>query len=301
MSFYQEAKVNDMWEVDPVAWGNFKIIGLEESYPKNNFVAACYCKLKNKKWYNLIRGILTNNIDLVKENIDKIDILKTFPVITNDPNESIKFFSVKEAKKYSNREIQDLIREKYNAKLLNSNFCSKQTKARESRGSYFETIPSFDEERLVKIKSDQFKAFAEPIFLKNFYIIGVPTDSSAYPPDTSANFEYAVRLNSNLMCAVISGNLDLVKNIVQSAPDISLVCTRPSFITENFNKLNIDLPFEAEQLGFTQIAEYLKYVEKIQKKYFGIPFGNCTKLETSALEEQLGTFVNAGTAMEIEN
>ena len=100
MSFYQEAKVNDMWEVDPVAWGNFKIIGLEESYPKNNFMAACYCKLKNKKWYNLIRGILTNDINLVKENIDKIDILKTFPVITNDPNESTKLFSVMEAKKY---------------------------------------------------------------------------------------------------------------------------------------------------------------------------------------------------------
>lgn len=301
MSFYQEAKVNDMWEVDPVAWGNFKIIGLEESYPKNNFMAACYCKLKNKKWYNLIRGILTNNIDLVKENIDKIDILKTFPVITNDSNESTKLFSVMEAKKYSNREIQDLIREKYNAKLLNSNSYPKQTKARESRGSYFETIPSFDGNQPLKVKLDQFKAFAQPFWLRNLCIIGLPTDSSAYPPDTSANFEYAVRLNLNLMCAVISGNLDLVKNIVQSAPDISLVCTRPSFITENFNKLNIDLPFEAEQLGFTQIAEYLKYVEKIQKKYFGIPFGNCTKLETSALEEQLGTFVNAGTAMEIEN
>lgn len=301
MSFYQEAKVNDMWEVDPVAWGNFKIIGLEESYPKNNFMAACYCKLKNKKWYNLIRGILTNDINLVKENIDKIDILKTFPVITNDSNESIKFFSVKEAKKYSNREIQDLIREKYNAKLLNSNSYSKQTKARESRGSYFETIPSFDGNQPLKVKLDQFKAFAQPFWLRNLCIIGVPTNSSAYPPDTSENFEYAVRLNLNLMCAVVSGNLDLVKNIVQSAPDISLVCTRPSFINENFNKLNIDLPFEAQQLGFTQIAEYLKYVEKIQNKYFGIPFGNCAKLETSALEEQLGTFVNAGTAMEIEN
>lgn len=301
MSFYQEAKVNDMWEVDPVAWGNFKIIGLEESYPKNNFVAACYCKLNNKKWYNLIRGILTNDINLVKENIDKIDILKTFPVITDDPNESTKLFSVIEAKKYSNSEIQNFIKEKYNAKLLNSNSFSKQTKARESRGSYFETIPSFDGYQPLKVKLDQFKAFAQPFWLKNLCIIGIPTNSSAYPPETSANFEYAVRLNLNLMCAVVSGNLDLVKNIVQSAPDISLVCTMPSVITSDFNKLNIDLPFEAEQLNFTQIAEYLKYVEKIQKKYFGIPFSNCTKLETSALEEQVGTFVNADTTMEIEN
>lgn len=290
MSFYCNAKVDTISEVNPIQWGNFKIVGLKENYPKNDPIAGYYCKLKNQKLYNLILGILTNNINLVKDNIDNIDILRAFSVITNDPDQRIKLFSVKEAKKYSSIEIQNFIREKYNTKSLNNDSCFWQQKVRKSRGSYFETIPSFDGKQFVKVNSNQFKALSNPISIGRLNIIGVPTSSAAYPLVSSPNFEHAVRLNLNLICAVASGDLNSVKNIVES--DNNSISTIPSVITDNLNKLNIDLPFEAEQMGFTEIARYLKNFED---------YKNRSDQETVKSIILSGTFVRKDTKMEIEN
>lgn len=111
----------------------------------------------------------------------------------------------------------------------------------------------------------------------------MPTSSTV----SSANFEYATKLNLNLICAVASGNLNSVKNIIES--DSNLISTIPSVITDNLNELNIDLSFEAEQMGFTEIARYLKDFENEH---------NRKMFKDSLLS---GTFVREDTKMEIES
>ena len=93
----------------------------------------------------------------------------------------------------------------------------------------------------------------------------------------------------------MSGNFGMVQSIVES--DFNSICTMPSFITENLNELHVDLPFEALQLGFTQIAQYLENVQNAQNQ-------SCTPCfirAESTREITLGTFVKADTKMETEN
>ena len=77
MSFYQNLSTlkDNISEFNPITWGDFKIIGFKESHKESDPVSACYHKLQNQAWYDLILGILTNNINLVKENINKVEIL----------------------------------------------------------------------------------------------------------------------------------------------------------------------------------------------------------------------------------
>lgn len=293
MSFYQNMNIekNNIWEISPIAWGDFKIVGFKELRSYSNPVAACYHKMQNQAWCDLILGILTNNIQLVKENISKVNILKVLPVVTNDPNKVVKLFSVKEAKKYSSAEIQNLIREKYDSASLNAKW-AKQEKTRTSRGSYFTTVPSFDDVQLAKVKPNDFEPLANPITIGQVRIIGVSHNNYR---QTSLNHEYYAKLNLNLLCAVMSGNFGMVQSIVES--DFNSICTMPSFITENLNELHVDLPFEALQLGFTQIAQYLENVQKNQNQ-------SCTPCfirAESTREITLGTFVKADTKMETEN
>ena len=293
MSFYQNMNIekNNIWEISPITWGDFKIVGFKELRSYSDPVAACYHKMQSQAWYDLALGILTNNMQLVKENIDKVNILKVLPVVTNDPNKVVKLFSVKEAKKYSSAEIQNLIREKYNRASLNAKW-AKQEKTRTSRGSYFTTVPSFDDVQLAKVKPNDFEPLANPITISQVRIVGVSHNNYR---QTSLNHEYYAKLNLNLLCAVMSGNFGMVQSIVES--DFNSICTMPSFITENLNELHVDLPFEALQLGFTQIAQYLENVQNAQNQ-------SCTPCfirAESTREITLGTFVKADTKMETEN
>lgn len=294
MSFYQNLSTlkDNISEFNPITWGDFKIIGFKESHKESDPVSACYHKLQNQAWYDLILGILTNNINLVKENINKVEILKSVPVVIDDPNKSVKLFNVKEAKKYSNPEIQNLIREKYNNASLESKW-NNQERPSNSRGSYFATVPSFDGIQLAKVKSSEFKSFKTPVRIGQVRIIG-SYHVNYY--QLSSNYEYYAKLNLNLLHEVVLGNFDMVKNIVES--NFGSICTTPSFITENLNKLNIDLPFEAMQLGFTQIAQYLENVEKAQNQGGKLPFD---QPKESNQKIALGTFVRSDAQMETEN
>lgn len=294
MSFYQNLNTikDDISEVNPITWGNFKIIGFKESHKETNPISACYHKLQNQAWYDLILGILTNNINLVKENINKVEILKSVPVVIDDPNKSVKLFNVKEAKKYSNTEIQNLIREKYNNASLNTKW-REQEKTGNSKGSYFTTVPSFDGIQLAKVKPSEFKPFKKPVKIGQVRIIG---SYQVNYHQTSPNYEYYAKLNLILLHAVVLGNFDMVKNIIES--NFGSICTTPSFITENLNKLNINLPFEAMQLGFTQIAQYLEDVENAQNQGRSLHFEQPKESKQKII---LGDFVRSDVPMEIEN
>lgn len=294
MSFYHNLSTmkDSISEVSPITWGDFKIIGFKESHKDSDPISACYHKLQNQAWYDLMLGILTNNINLVKENINKVQILKSVPVVIDDPNKSVKLFSVKEAKKYSSPEIQNLIREKYDNASINEKWFN-QEELRNSRGSYFSTVPSFDGIQLAKIKPSEFKLFKNPFKIGQVRIIG---SYHANYHQMSLNYDYYAKLNLNLLRAVILGDFDTVKNIVES--NFGSICTTPSFITEDLNKLNIDLPFEAMQLGFTQIAQYLENVETAQNQGNALPFDQSKE---SNQKITLGNFVRSDAQMETEN
>lgn len=295
MGFYQQnlnLRGNNIFGINPITWGDFEIVGFKEIYKKNDPISACLCRLKSQRWHDLILGILTNNINLVQENISQVDILSSIPVITNDPNKGTKFFNVKEAKKYSSPEIQDYIRKEYNYRALNRTSWFKQQTARNSRGSYFSTIPSFDGTQLAQIKPGSFKAFANPISVGGLQIIGMSDLFSNYGMP-SQNIDYYSNLHLNLLYATISGDLNMAKNIIESAPDVKLICTMPTFVTSNYNELHIDLPFEAEQLGFTQLAKYLEDFEDFKE--------NMIKSEELKSSIEQSTFVRADTEMEIED
>lgn len=296
MSFYQQNfnnTENNVFEFDPITWGDFKITGLKESYNKSNLLSTCFCKLKSRMWHDIILGILTNNFELIKENIDKVDILTPVYVMTNDPNEHVKLFSIKEAEKYSNKEIKNYVRKKYMEKSSNhSSWLESQIAARDSRGSYFSTVSDFNVIRPKEVKQNSFKAFVNPITVGKVQIIGIPNICYPYKmPLQDAG--YYSKLNLNLLYAVISGNLNEVKSLVESAPDINFVYTIPAYITNDYNELNVDLPFEAQQLGFTEIAQYLRSFENFKRNL------NEHKKLRSAIEHE--TFDRKDTGMEIEN
>ncbi len=290
MGFYQSINYidNNILSVEPITWGDFKILGLQENYPKDYPLFYNFYKYQNENWCKLIRGILTNNINLVRDNVDKVNILNAIPVITNDPYNMIKFFDVKEAKKYSNNEIVNYLRGKYNEKSLNAPWSAQQTSTT-LRGSFFSTVPSFDGVQPVKVMGSKVKPFRTPIVFNEVRIIGIPIKKSISLNDSEDI------MNLNLLLAVLSGNLESVKNIIQSYFNISTIQT---VITENLNELHLDLVYEAKRLGFNEIARYLEAVEKAQGKSFGNSFSEWLKFQKQDSELKLKEFLKPDIPME---
>lgn len=293
MGFYQNVnKIEDnILKIEPITWGNFQILGLQENYPKDNPVFYNFYKFQNESWYNLIRGILTNDINLVRDNANKVDILGAAQVITNDPSNRIKFFSVQEAKKYSNDEIINYLRRIYDEKSLNAMWFGSQ-KAMTSRGSFFTMVPSFDGEQPAKVRADRVKMLNTPILFDKVRIIGLPIHASE-PRDEYMDLKDDINLQ--LLLAVASGNLEAVKDIAQSYPNVSTI---QAVVTENFNELFLDLVYEANRLGFDEIVQCLEAVEKVQGKLFGIPFNEWLKSQKPDSELKLGEFVKLDIPME---
>lgn len=290
MSFYQNVNEieDDILKIEPITWGNFQILGLQENFPKDDPVFYSFYRSRNESWHNLIRGILTNDINLVRDNVNKVDILGVAQVVTNDPNNRVKFFSVQEAKKYSNDEIINYLRKIYDEKCLNvEGFCSQ--KAITSRGSFFTMVPSFDGEQPAKIRPNRVKMLKTPILLDKIRAIGVPIYVSN-PTD-----DYEDSMNLQLSLAVFSGNLEAVKDITQSHFNVSTI---QPVITENFNELFLDLVYEAKRLGFYEIARCLRAVEIAQGKYSELSFSELQKQQESGLK--LGEFVKLDIPMEEE-
>lgn len=288
MSFYQNINEidDDILKIEPITWGNFQILGLLENCPKDDPVFYNFYRSQNESWYNLMRGILTNDINLVRDNVNKVDILGALRVVTNDPNNRVKFFSVQEAKKYSNSEIINYLRKIYDEKCLNiEGFCSQ--KAITSRGSFFTTVPSFDGEQPAKIKADRVKMLKTLILLDKIRVIGVPIHVSN-PTD-----DYEDSINLQLSFAVFSGNLEAVKDITKLYPNVSTI---QPIITENFNELFLDLVYEANRLGFYEIARCLRDVEKAQGKYSRLSLSELQKRQDGGLK--LGEFVKVDIPME---
>lgn len=291
MSFYQNVNyIGNNISTEPITWGNFKILGIEKGYPKDHPFYYFFNPL-NQNWYNLIRGILTNDINLVRDNVNKVDILSAAQVITNDPNNRIKLFTVKEAKKYSNDEIVNFLRKTYDEKCLNATWFGSQ-KTMTSRGSFFTMIPSFDGEQPAKVRADRVKMLNTPILFDKIRIIGLPIHASE-PRDEYMDLKDDINLQ--LLLAVASGNLEAVKDIVQSYPNVSTI---QAVVTENFNELFLDLVYEANRLGFDEIVQCLEAVEKIQGEPFGIPFNEWLKSQKPDSELKLGEFVKVDTPME---
>ena len=292
MSFYQN--VNDIGNnisTEPITWGNFKILGIEKGYPKDH-PFYYFCNPLNQNWYNLIRGILTNDINLVRDNVNKVDILSAAQVITNDPNNRIKLFTVKEAKKYSNDEIVNFLRKIYDEKCLNATWFGSQ-KTMTSRGSFFTMIPSFDGEQPAKIKADKVKMLKTPISIGKIRVIGVPAEEESEFSNYSQK-----EVDLRLALAVFSGNLEVVKDIMKSNYNVSTI---QPVITENFNELFLDLVYEAGRLGFYEIARCLKAAERSPGKNFELSFDEWLDLQTQ--EEsglKLGEFVKVDTPMDEE-
>ena len=73
MSFYQNVNEieDDILKIEPITWGNFQILGLQENFPKDDPVFYSFYRSRNESWHNLIRGILTNDINLVRDNVNK--------------------------------------------------------------------------------------------------------------------------------------------------------------------------------------------------------------------------------------
>lgn len=290
MSFYQNVNKmeSDFLEIEPITWGKFQILGIED-YPKDNPVFYNFYKSQNESWHNLIRGILTNDINLVRDNANKVDILGAAQVITNDPNNRIKFFSVQEAKKYSNDEIINYLRRIYDEKSINAMWFGSQ-KAITSRGSFFTMVPSFDGEQPAKVRANRVKMLNTPILFDKIRIIGLPVHASE-PRDEYMDLKDEINLH--LLLAVASGNLEAVKDITQSYPNVSTI---QAVVTENFNELFLDLVYEANRLGFYEIARCLRDVEKAQGKYSRLSLSELQKRQDGRLK--LGEFLKVDIPME---
>lgn len=328
MSFFQNVNKmeSEFLEIEPITWGNFQILAIDDCQKDNpKFLFDCmfgcmfntgFYKSWTEGWQNLMRGILTNDINLVRDNVNKVDILGALRVVTNDPNNRVKFFSVKEAKKYSNDEIINYLRNIYDEKSLNATWFGSQ-KAITSRGSFFTTVPSFDGEQPAKIEAKRVKMLNPSILFDKIRIIGLPIPIAApkkphrdvggmnadskyervfFEPDSKdkyINLDEAIDLQ--LLFAVASGNLGAVKDITKSYPNVSTI---QPVVTENFNELFLDLVYEANRLGFYEIARCLRDVEKAQGKYPRLSLSELQKQQGSGLK--LGEFVKLDIPMEEE-
>ena len=323
MSFFQNVNKmeSEFLEIEPITWGNFQILAIDDC-PKDDpmFLFCCmfgngFYKSWTEGWQNLMRGILTNDINLVRDNVNKVDILGALRVVTNDPNNRVKFFSIKEAKKYSNDEIINYLRNIYDEKSLNATWFGSQ-KAITSRGSFFTTVPSFDGEQPAKLKAERVKMLNPSILFDKIRIIGLPIPIPAPkkphrdvggmnadcfrdelglfkpdPEDKYINLDEAIDLQ--LLFAVTSGNLEAVKDITKSYPNVSTI---QPVVTENFNELFLDLVYEANRLGFYEIARCLRDVEKAQGKYPRLSLSELQKRQKGGLK--LGEFVKVDLPME---
>lgn len=249
----------EVHKIDPVKWGETRIVGIEDKYWDEQDPMAGLYEKKVEAEAKLITGIFKKDIKLVKEAVETglTGILNGISVVLeNDTGifefEDTEIFQVTEAEKYSSPEIINYLAKIYNEKaqkayiFMPPNTICSETNIIETRafnGNQAVVVP----ESKIKYIDDNYVNF------DGKKIIGVVK---------SDGFESGAEI---LAKGVLEGNLDLVKQAVEKYGYIPAF--NVSLVTKDKNELRLNTLYEAKKRNYGDIVDYLqKAIEDDKRK-----------------------------------
>ena len=233
---------------EPIPYGDVNIIGLYNSI--NSSV--------DLNEFNLIKGILTNNIGLVKQAVTSgISVHQCILVVTDSSDKKIPVFDVKDAaKKYSNKEIVDYLRKVYDAewqKSYSSGFVFGSATAPPSELTYFTEIPAFDGTQLLNVIPENFISLDSPVEFQGQKIIGISKEQD-------------IESVKKIFTGLVTRNEELIKSTINATNVGSLKFIQ--VVTNDFHEMNISVLSEAKNLKLNDTVDYINSLIPERKQNF---------------------------------
>lgn len=257
-------KQEDIMFDKPLKWGKIEILGVPCNWEKTN----PFCQsnlLANIAGSKLIKGIFTNNLELVKEGVaEGARITQYIEVITSDKDNKEQILFVTDLKEYMSAEITDYLRKAYNTKFLAERKLSRQYgygfgpeyPYGPGQHSYVHIVRLFDGDEPLKIEEYEIDKIAEPIDFLNTKIVGfIKGWNSHFCPLDKAACEKLVR-------GILNDDLNMVKSAVESNKSIIRI-----FPVVTLEGLQIDFePFV--EAGYCKNKEIIDYLSKVHNDTF---------------------------------
>ncbi len=265
-------KQEDIMFEEPLRWGDKEILGIACDWEKTDSFGRDVRMPQSIAASKLLRGILTNNLSLVRQGVEEgAQITQPIQIVTSDRAYDYEYFDVPDVKhcKGVSREIVDYLRKAYNGKRLSERKSARRYGYGINDSSLFisehskeEVISLFDGEVPLKIEADEVDKISEPIDFLDTKIVGFIKDwCSAFRPLDKDMCEKLVR-------GILTENLDMVKSAVESG---KIKIGMFPVVTSEGKQVNFEPFREAVHCKNKEIADYLKRVQDEQMKFYFAP------------------------------
>ncbi len=258
-------KQEDIMFDKPLKWGKIEILGVPCNWEKTDSFKQEISLPANIAGSKLIKGIFTNNLELVKEGVaEGARITQYIEVITSDKDNKEQILFITDLKEYMSAEITDYLRKAYNTKFLAERKLSRQYgygfgpeyQYGPGQHSYVHIVRLFDGDEPLKIEEYEIDKIAEPIDFLNTKIVGfIKGWNSHFCPLDKNACEKLVR-------GILTDDLNMVKSAVES--NKSIIRIFPVVTSEG---LQIDFePFV--EAGYCKNKEIIDYLSKVHNDTF---------------------------------